>query len=128
MPFEYDEKWAHIKQIARITRTREIQGAVTKTTTLLITSLTAAQANPERLLKLNKNHWGIENRLHWVRDVVLGEDAAKSRQANAPQNLAALNGFVGHLLFKAFGKFTEGVQFCQRRTSKAIQLLGDFIE
>jgi hypothetical protein len=31
------------------------------------------------LLELNRNHWAIENRLHWVRDTVLKEDATKSR-------------------------------------------------
>jgi predicted transposase YbfD/YdcC len=128
MPFVYDEKWSHIKQIARITRTREIRGVATTTTALLITSLTAAQATPQRLLELNRNHWGIENRLHWVRDVVLGEDAAKSRQGNAPQNLATLNSFVAHFLFKTFASFTKGIQLCQRRTSNAIQSLLDFIE
>ena len=123
MPFAFDEKWHHIKQIARLTRSRTIRGKTQTESVILITSLTSQQASPQKLLEFNRNHWSIENRLHWVRDVVLGEDTAKSRQANAPQNLAAINGLVVHFLDKTIGKFTEGIQFFQRKTYKAIQIL-----
>ena len=39
-------------------------------------------------------HWGIENRLHWVRDVVFGEDQSQVRTGSAPQLLAALRNLV----------------------------------
>lgn len=123
MPFVYSEEWSHIKQIALITRTRESRGVVATETALLITSLPPERATPQKLLELNRNHWAIENRLHWVRDTVLKEDAAKSRQAHAPQNLAAINGFIVSLLHRTFGKFTEGIQLCQRKTSTAIGFL-----
>ena len=45
----------------------------------LITSLTAAQASPSRLLELKRNHWAIENRLHYVRDVSMDEDRCRVR-------------------------------------------------
>jgi predicted transposase YbfD/YdcC len=38
-----------------------------------------------------RGHWRIENRLHWSRDVTLGEDARRVRSGAAPQVLAALN-------------------------------------
>jgi predicted transposase YbfD/YdcC len=44
----------------------------------------------DRMLTIARTHWGIENQLHWVLDVDLGEDAARSRKDNAPQNLALL--------------------------------------
>lgn len=44
----------------------------------------------KRLLATVRSHWGIENRLHWVLDVVLSEDANRSRKDNAPENLAIL--------------------------------------
>jgi hypothetical protein len=47
-----------------------------------------------RLLELNQKHWSIENRLHYRRDVTLGEDACQVRIKGAPQVLAALNGGV----------------------------------
>lgn len=124
MPFVYAEEWGHINQVALLTRTRERRGVVTTEMALLITSLSSERATPQKLLELNRNHWAIENRLHWVRDTVLKEDAAKSRQAHAPQNLAAINSFIVFLLKRAFsGKFTEGIQHCQRKTSKAIEFL-----
>ena len=52
---------------------------------LLSTMLTA-----ERMLEVARTHWTIENQLHWVLDVTLLEDAARSRKDNGPQNLALL--------------------------------------
>jgi predicted transposase YbfD/YdcC len=52
---------------------------------LLSTLLTS-----ERMLQVARTHWGIENQLHWVLDVDLLEDSARSRKDNAPQNLALL--------------------------------------
>ena len=47
-----------------------------------------------RLLDIWRGHWGIENRLHWVRDVVFGEDQSQVRTGSAPQLLAALRNLV----------------------------------
>jgi predicted transposase YbfD/YdcC len=48
-------------------------------TVYLITSLPAAEADPSRLLALSRAHWGIENRLHYVRDVSMDEDRCRVR-------------------------------------------------
>jgi predicted transposase YbfD/YdcC len=44
----------------------------------------------KRLIATVRSHWGIENRLHWVLDVVFEEDANRSRKDHAPENLAIL--------------------------------------
>ena len=49
---------------------------------------------PARLLAIVRQHWGIENRLHWTLDVVLDEDLARNRKDNAPANLAILRRLV----------------------------------
>ena len=59
-----------------------------------LTNLPRKKANASRLLALQQAHWRIENRLHYRRDVTLGEDASQVRIAGAPQALAALNGGV----------------------------------
>ena len=62
-----------------------------KTTTEVvygITSLSREQADAEKLLALNRGHWGIENKLHWVRDVVFEEDRCRIRTSHGPQQLA----------------------------------------
>jgi predicted transposase YbfD/YdcC len=63
-----------------------------------ITSLRRDAADAAALLALVRGHWGIENGLHYVRDVTLGEDACRVRTGNAPQVLAALRNAVVHLL------------------------------
>lgn len=45
---------------------------------------------PAQVLTIVREHWGIENRLHWTLDVVLDEDLARNRKDNAPANLAIL--------------------------------------
>jgi predicted transposase YbfD/YdcC len=60
---------------------------------LLSKPLTAA-----RLIEVARTHWTIENQLHWVLDVALEEDAARSRKDNAPQNLALLRKLALNLL------------------------------
>ena len=63
-----------------------------------ITSLKPEQADAARLLELDRGHWGIENGLHHVRDVTLGEDACRVRSGNAPQLLAAARNLALGLL------------------------------
>jgi hypothetical protein len=67
-----------------------------------ITSLTAERASAADLLNFNRGHWGIENRLHWVRDVSFGEDACRATAEQCPQNLAALRN-VGLTLLRKSG-------------------------
>jgi predicted transposase YbfD/YdcC len=62
-----------------------------------ITSL-SAKVGAKRLLELVRGHWGIENRLHYVRDVTMGEDASRIRSGSAPEVMAALRNVVIALL------------------------------
>ncbi|HKG15080.1 MAG TPA: ISAs1 family transposase [Pyrinomonadaceae bacterium] len=55
-----------------------------------ITSLDPERATPAQLLQLCREHWQIENRLHWVRDVTFDEDRSQVRAGHAPQVMAAL--------------------------------------
>ena len=45
---------------------------------------------PHEVLRIAREHWGIENGLHWTLDVVLDEDLARNRKDYGPQNLAVL--------------------------------------
>jgi predicted transposase YbfD/YdcC len=67
-------------------------------TVYAITTLTAAQAQPEELARWLKGHWTIENRLHWVRDVTLGEDLHQARTGNGPHVLACCRNLIISLL------------------------------
>lgn len=52
----------------------------------------------KRLLQTVRSHWGIENRLHWVLDVVFNEDRARARKDNGPENLAVLRRFAINII------------------------------
>lgn len=67
----------------------DFAGKLTSTETAFgITSLTQNQAGPERVLSLNRGHWVIENQIHYVRDVSMGEDASRIRKQDGPRLMA----------------------------------------
>lgn len=92
------EKWPGLAQGIEITRERTVKGKTTLEVVYAMTSLKPQEANASRLSGLVREHWGIENELHYVRDVTLGEDACRVRKGSAPQVLAALRNAVVHLL------------------------------
>ncbi|TXL74895.1 ISAs1 family transposase, partial [Vineibacter terrae] len=59
--------------------------------------LLSAALAPEQFNAAVRSHWGIENGLHWTLDVVMGEDNARNRKDNGPQNLALLRKTVLNL-------------------------------
>jgi hypothetical protein len=63
-----------------------------------LTALSPAQASSGDLLALVRQHWSIENRLHWRRDVTLREDDCQVRKGDAPRVLAVLNSILLALL------------------------------
>ena len=60
----------------------------------LVTSLQPEQADPARLLALNRGHWCIENRVHYVRDMAFDEDRCQVRHRTRAQALACVRNFV----------------------------------
>jgi len=60
--------------------------------------LLSTSMSPKRLLQVTRSHWGIENKLHWVLDVQLAEDANRARKDNAPENLAILRRLALNIL------------------------------
>jgi Transposase DDE domain len=90
--------WKDLGQVYRITRERWADDEHTVEVAYRITSLRPEQAGAARLLQLDRGHWGIENGLHHVRDVTLGEDACRVRSGDAPQLLAAARNLALGLL------------------------------
>ena len=85
-----------ILQAARVTRTREIlkSGKKSKEEIFLITNLDSSQADAQKLLALKRSYWAIENKLHYRKDFVFGEDRSTIRARHGPQNMATLRNFA----------------------------------
>jgi predicted transposase YbfD/YdcC len=60
--------------------------------------LLSKKLSPAQLLKTVRAHWGIENNLHWILDVVFAEDRNRSRMDHAPENLAVLRKLALNML------------------------------
>jgi len=90
----FERDWAGIAQVFKIRRWVKEGEEEHEKVVYGFTNLTRKMACAEQLLLLNKKHWSIENRLHYRRDVTLGEDACQVRVKGAPPVLAAINGGV----------------------------------
>ena len=87
--------WPELSAVALVRRERRLNGTTTTEKAYYITSL------PNRaqvILDSTREHWGIENSLHWSLDVVFREDDSRARLDNAPQNLAVLRHIALNLL------------------------------
>lgn len=86
--------WPGIGQVFRVRRRFQHRFKCTQQIVYGLTSLSPQQAGPQRLLELIREHWAIENKLHYRRDVTLREDACQVRKGQAPRTLAVLNSFL----------------------------------
>jgi len=90
-----------------------------------VTSLSPQKADPCRLLHLNRAHWSIENRLHWVRDVTFDEDRSQIRTRNAPRVMASLRNFAISL-FRYLGStnIAKSLRLMSAKSHLALRVLG----
>ena len=82
--------WPHLAQVCKIERIVRKKNVTGRAVAYAVTSLPPQEADAGRLLALWRGHWGIENRVHWVRDVTFDEDRSQVRTGSAPQIMAAL--------------------------------------
>jgi predicted transposase YbfD/YdcC len=90
-------QWPGLKAIGKVVRVRE---TADKTTTETAYYLLSRVLSPERFNQVARQHWGIENSLHWRLDVVMNEDQDRTRMGNGPHNLAVLR----HMAINAMQK------------------------
>jgi hypothetical protein len=87
----HGEFFPHARRAIKIVRRRRNRrGRWSVQTVYAITSLDAREADPALLACWVRGHWRIEAGLHWIRDVVFGEDHSQVRTAHGPANLAVL--------------------------------------
>jgi predicted transposase YbfD/YdcC len=84
---EREDQWPGLKSIAAIEGERKIRGKTTLETRYFISSLTGSA---QKVANAAREHWAIENSLHYVLDVTFNEDRSRIRKDNAPENLVVL--------------------------------------
>lgn len=92
---EKHPQWKNFRSVIEIESTREIKGKITVERRYYISSLAA---KPKIILNLVRQHWGVENKLHWVLDITFGDDQSRVRKGNAPRNMAIVKKTVLNLL------------------------------
>lgn len=88
---ENKEDWKNLKSIIKITSIRETKNATTKEERFYISSL---NQSAEYFNQGIRNHWAVENNLHWVLDVQFNEDKSRKRKDNAAENFALVRRFA----------------------------------
>ena len=118
--------WPGLAQVYqyRSQRVNTKTGQITYQTQYGITSLSPETASAKDLLKLRREHWTIENKVHWIRDTVLGEDASQARTGSLPHVMAALrNTAMSVLRFDGRRKIAETMRFFASEPKLAVKLI-----
>jgi hypothetical protein len=90
-----------------------------------LTDLTPDQAGPDDLAGILRDHWDVENRLHWVRDVTLGEDASRVRTANGPRVMASLRNLaISTLRIHKWTNIAAGCRWAGSDQTRPLLLIG----
>jgi predicted transposase YbfD/YdcC len=89
------ERWSAFQTIAMVRATRRVGEQVETETRYYISSL---PSDAKQILAAVRQHWHIENRVHWVLDVTFREDDSRIRSGNAPQNMAVLRHMALNLI------------------------------
>jgi predicted transposase YbfD/YdcC len=92
---EGSKQWEGLNSVIMIESTREIGEKISRETRYYISSLSVSA---ETISNAIREHWGVENGLHWVLDVTFREDDSRIRKGNAPENLAIIRHAVINML------------------------------
>ena len=120
--------WPGLQQVFEYTTERKniATGEVESHKQYGITSLSPQRATAADLLKYKRGHWSIENKSHWIRDVVFGEDASHVRSADIPAIMAVLrNTAIALLRFAGYTHITKTTRFLAAKPKQALKLLTD---
>jgi len=116
--------WPGLEQVFEIRRCWQSKGVWKEAVRSGVTSLPAMIAIPERLLTLKRGHWIMENSLHYVKDVTMGEDKSTVHTGNGPKIMAALRNTVVSLLRHAgFSTIAARMRYNSTHPQAALEVL-----
>lgn len=95
--------WPGLGSIAVVKSSRETAKGIQEESRYYISSL---PADAERICNTARDHWGIENRLHWVLDVTMNEDKSRIRHENAPEILTIMRKWGLNIINKNKGELS----------------------
>jgi predicted transposase YbfD/YdcC len=105
----------------RITRETTRRKKTTTEVAFAISSKHRGSFSAKQALEAIRGHWGIEIRLHWIRDAVFGEDACRVRSGSAPRVLAALrNSIIARFQLAGIRSLTEELESLSLQPSRAV--------
>jgi predicted transposase YbfD/YdcC len=118
-------RWPYLAQIFEWTRTWTVGGKRKQQVRYGITSLPADVCDAHRLLMLKREHWSVENRLHYVKDVTLGEDASQIAVGHGADVLSMLrNTAVGVLRKAGHTRMAMALRYYSGHPAEALALVG----
>jgi predicted transposase YbfD/YdcC len=114
----------HAAQATQIVRRRKMKGKWSAETCYAVTSLSITQAAHAQLAAIIRGHWGIEDRLHWVRDLDFDEDRSQVRTASGPRIMASLRNLVITILrLSAATSIAAALRYHARRPARPLQTI-----
>ncbi len=126
LPTSLQRLWPHARQVFALERRIQHRksGKSRVEVVMGVTSLSRGEAGAKALLDVVRLHWGIENRSHWVRDVLWDEYQCRTRTGSAPQVLAIFRNLALTLLRRISPhNIAHAVRKCAANPMKALQLL-----
>jgi predicted transposase YbfD/YdcC len=99
--FPGEPRFPGLKAVAMVEAAVERNGTVSVARRYFLSSM---QLDSRMLARAVRAHWGIENRLHWVLDVVFHDDLMRLRTEHGPKNMATIKHMAMNLIRSATGK------------------------
>jgi predicted transposase YbfD/YdcC len=116
-----DPDWEGLKSFIQVDRIGMRQGQPYQQSSYYISSLSACATQFAQIIR---GHWGIENRLHWVKDVVFQEDAIPLRHHNAASNWSLIRNIVINIArHNGYNSLTKAERFLAHDIDRLFSLL-----
>jgi len=118
--------WPGVAQVFKLEHrfTNLATGEVEQDVRYGLTSLSSGAVSPERLMKIVRSEWGIENGLHYRRDVTFHEDATRMTRKTAGRAMATINNLVSNLLaIHGFTNFAQARRLFDARPQQALAVI-----
>ncbi len=122
---DISSEWVGLKRLVKVERIGTRAGKPYEQVAYYISSLSLHAAQFAQGIR---SHWGIENRLHWVKDVVLQEDSSRIRLGNAPANLSIMRSLaIAILRYNGYSSITRAVRLIGHNLEQIFLLLGNVV-